>query len=91
MTMPVLRRLAKTSMLFLSGAATFQYGIGSCRGVTDFLNPCGSIFAFCTAEELDRMNNPIPDYENDPSCTIPGACGDQPFPTGPGPRPGGPP
>lgn len=85
------RRSAKLAAMLLSGGITFQYGIGVCRDLTWYANPCGNVFAFCTEEELDRLNNPIPDYENDPSCTIPGACGEQPFPTGPGPRPGGPP
>ena len=46
-------------------------GIPSCRGLLTTVNPCGTVFAFCTAEELDAFFGDIPDYSLDPTCTIP--------------------
>ena len=87
----ILRRFRALGFLVLSGSMMFQLGIGACRDVTEFLNPCGTVFAFCDAQDLDFLNRTIPDFEDDPTCTIPYACGDPPFGTGPGPRPPGPP
>lgn len=87
----ILRRSRSLGLVVLSGSMMFQFGIGACRGVTEFLNPCGTVFSFCDAEDLDFLNRTIPDFEDDPTCTIPFACGDAPFGTGPGPRPPGPP
>lgn len=82
-----------TLTLLLSGSFIFQFGIGACREVSYIFNPCGTVFTFCTPEQIDFYNNPVPDYENFPNCTIPleEACGEaSPFPPGPGPRPVGP-
>ncbi len=87
----ILRRFRTAGLMILSGSMTFQFGVGACRGLTEFFNPCGTVFAFCAAEDVDFLNRTIPDFEDDPSCTIPFACGDLPFGSGPGPRPPGPP
>ncbi len=83
------------TLLLLSGTMTFQFGISACRGLTQFLNPCETVFpaGICSEQDLDRLNGPIPDFQNDPTCTIPFLCSpDPPFGTfGPGPRPSGPP
>ncbi len=94
-------RARGTTLLLLSGTMTFQFGISACRDLTQFLNPCETVFpgssapggGICDEEELDRLNGPIPDFQNDPTCTIPYLCSpDPPFGTfGPGPRPSGPP
>ncbi len=83
------RGLRTAGTLLLTGAAIFQFGLGACADLTAFLNPCGTLLANCTAEELDTLRFSVPDFQNDPSCTIPGACGDFPFGSGPGPRPQG--
>ena len=85
------QRVRMSGLLLLTGSITFQFGIGACRGLTEFFNPCGTVFAFCDAEDVDFLNRTIPDFEDDPTCTIPFACGDSPFGSGPGPRPSGPP
>jgi hypothetical protein len=77
-------------------------GIPSCEGLLTTVNPCGSVFAFCTAEELDAFFGSIPDFSLDPTCTIPyfgldpanqgvaGGCATvNVFNTTPGPRPQG--
>ncbi len=95
------RRARAATLLLLSGTMTFQFGISACRELTQFLNPCETVFpgsgglggGICDEEDLDRLNGPIPDFQNDPTCTIPFACSDDPpFGSfGPGPRPSGPP
>jgi len=74
----------------------------SCGGLLTTVNPCGTVFAFCTAEELDAFFGSFPDYSLDPTCTIPyfgldpanqgalGGCANiNVYPTTPGPRPQG--
>ena len=43
----------------------------SCETVLTTVNPCGTIFGFCQPTDIDRMFADIPDYDLDPSCTIP--------------------
>ena len=89
------RRARAGTLLLLSGAMMFQFGIGACSGLAQFLNPCETVFPadVCTVQDFERLNGPIPDFQNDPTCTIPFLCSpDPPFGTfGPGPRPSGPP
>lgn len=54
--------------LLLTGTA-FQ--IPSCSNFLRVFNPCGTVFAFCNAREIDALFGDIPDYSLDPSCTIP--------------------
>lgn len=54
--------------LLLTGTA-FQ--IPSCSTLLTVFNPCGTVFAFCNAREIDALFGDIPDYSLDPSCTIP--------------------
>ncbi len=88
-------RTRAATLLLLSGTMTFQFGISACRELTRFMNPCETVFPgdICTVQDLERLNGPIPDFQNDPTCTIPYLCSpDPPFGTwGPGPRPSGPP
>ena len=39
--------------------------------VAAVVHPCGTIFGFCEPTDIDRMFADIPDYDLDPSCTIP--------------------
>ena len=75
----------------------------SCESALTTVNPCGSIFGFCDPTDIDVMFADIPDYDLDPSCSIPyygvqnpgaagaggaGACATSPvYPYTPGPRP----
>ena len=43
----------------------------SCKTALTTVNPCGTIFGFCEPTDIDRMFADIPDYDLDPSCTIP--------------------
>ena len=51
----------------------------SCETVATTVNPCGTIFGFCDPIDVDLMFADIPDFDLDPSCTIPyyGINGDQ--------------
>lgn len=62
------------------------------------MNPCGSIFGFCDPIDVDLMFADIPDYDLDPTCSIPyygvtnpafaGTCSTAvTYPYTPGPRP----
>lgn len=35
-------------------------------------NPCGTVFSFCSAEDIPLLFADIPDFRLDPTCTIPG-------------------
>jgi hypothetical protein len=91
--------MKKLCVLLASGGFVFQFGIGACIELSNYLNPCGTILAICTQQDLDNLNHTIPDFNYDPSCTIPGECGALPFEnfsgglfgSGPGVRPQGPP
>ncbi len=54
--------------MILTGTA-FQ--IPSCSSFLTVFNPCGTVFAFCNAREIDALFGDVPDFNLDPSCTIP--------------------
>jgi hypothetical protein len=91
-------RRALVGCAILAMGTAFQ--LPSCQGVLTTFNPCGTVFGFCTAEELDALFAPIPDFSLDPTCSIPffgvnpntsgsaGTCGTvNVFGNTPGPRP----
>ncbi len=43
----------------------------SCETVVTTVNPCGTIFGFCDPVDIDRMFADVPDWDLDPTCTIP--------------------
>ena len=53
-------RARAATLLLLSGTMTFQFGISACRNLTQFLNPCETVFpgsdapggGICDEEEL---------------------------------------
>ena len=51
---------------------TFATGLlPSCETALTTVNPCGSVFGFCDPQDLDLLFADVPDYDLDPSCTIP--------------------
>jgi hypothetical protein len=54
-------------------------GVGCLGAVANNFNPCGTILN-CDPNEYDLMMNSFPDWDLDPTCTIPGQCGDGVFP-----------
>ena len=80
-----------------SGGAVFGL-LPSCEGVLTTFNPCGTIFAFCEPRDIDTLFADIPEFELDPTCSIPyygvdhpgtlGTCSPtETYPHTPGPRP----
>lgn len=85
--------IGRTIRMVAAGTLVFQLGLlPSCRGLLTVFNPCGTIFGFCEQEDLDFiLSENIPNYDLDPTCTIPfatgpGCAGGPIWPT-PGPRP----
>lgn len=72
-----LRRVLQ-AMLVLTAGTLMQVGSLSCTGmaekVVNNVNPCGTIFN-CDPVEYDLLTTDFPDWELDPTCTIPGQCG----------------
>ncbi len=81
-------------------ACVFQFGfLPSCEGMLTTLNPGGTILGAVSAEDIDLLFTDVPDWEYDPTCSIPGygfdpnntgagTCAPQPiWPSTPGARP----
>lgn len=58
-----------TGLAALTAGAAFQ--IPSCEGVLTTFNPCGTVFGFCNGRDIDLLFASVPDFDLDPSCTIP--------------------
>lgn len=57
----------------LLSACVFQFGfLPSCEGVLTTFNPGDTILGSVTASDIDLLFVDIPDWESDPTCTIPG-------------------
>jgi len=88
------RKLRRAVVSILTGCMVFQFGFlpSACSGVLSVVNPCGTILGFCTQEDLDLiLSDSVPNFDLDPTCTIPfasgnGCAGGPIFPT-PGSRP----
>lgn len=72
----------------------------SCEGILRTFNPGGTVFSTFSAQDLDAFLGDVPDWNLDPTCTVPyygirtgdtgGGCGDNLiYPVTPGPRPAG--
>jgi hypothetical protein len=84
-----LRKISRSvARVLIPGAVMFQFGfLPSCEGLLTTFNPCGNILAFCSEEDIDLLFADIPDFDLDPTCTIPFGCGNGPILPNPGPRP----
>jgi len=61
--------------------ACFQLGfLGSCEnkliGFTRYFDPCGTILANCIPGSFETNAAPLGSWCIDPTCTVPGQCGD---------------
>ena len=76
----------------IMGSTVFQLGfLPSCQGLLRTVNPC-AFLAFCEEQDIDLLTaSRLPDFEIDPTCTIPFAtgqgCAGFPILPTPGPRP----
>ena len=78
--------------LAIMSAGSVFVNIPSCEVILTTFNPCGTVFGFCEEEDLDLLlAGNIPDWDLDPTCTIPfatgGNCAGGPIWPNPGPRP----
>jgi hypothetical protein len=71
-----LQRATKLALILTSGML-MQVDF-SCTGVGEKLvnnvNPCGTILN-CDPVEYDLLTTDFPDWDIDPTCTVPGQCG----------------
>lgn len=93
----MLRRSARSTRrcwmrVLLPALIGIQFGfLPSCKGILTTFNPCGNIFAFCSEADIDLLFASVPDFNLDPTCTIPfatgGGCAGGPILPNPGPNP----
>ncbi len=73
------RRVKVFAGALATGLLTFGF-IESCDDrliqATRYFDPCGTVFANCTPGSFETNAAEIGDYCVDPTCPIPGACGD---------------
>lgn len=68
------RKWEMSLALLLSSALTGSFSFTGCaEKVAKNYNPCGTILN-CDAEEYELMMHDWPDWDLDPTCTIPGKC-----------------
>ncbi|MCZ6682604.1 MAG: hypothetical protein O7B26_05415 [Planctomycetota bacterium] len=74
------QRLLRKAMLGVvsvcAGGFVFQSG---CTNLILGVTPCGTVFTFCSPADIANLIFPLlelPDFDADPSCTIPLGCGD---------------
>lgn len=68
------RKIMLGTSLLLAGGI-----VPGCMNTLANINVCGTIFTFCTPADQINLMFPYldyPDYNADPSCTIPLGCGD---------------
>jgi hypothetical protein len=59
------------------GGCVFQLlGGGTCEWLATRFDPCGTVFANCAPGSFRLAFADVPDYDIDPTCTIPGGCVD---------------
>lgn len=85
----ILKKALLGASVLLAGGTVLSNG---CMNTLASINVCGTVFTFCTPGDQLSLLWPyleIPDYQTDPSCTIPMGCdGSDLFPSIPG-APGG--
>ena len=47
---------------------------GACEWVTTRFDPCGTLLGNCSPGTFDLAFASVPDFDLDPTCTIPGGC-----------------
>ena len=67
------RRLVMRAAL-LSGCVFALINSTQCEWMLDRFDPCGTILGNCEPGSLQLQFADVPDYDFDPTCTIPGQC-----------------
>lgn len=78
------RRTRRAAVAALAVGSLFQFAfLQSCddrlTALTQFVEPCGTIFGNCNPGDFQVNAADVGDFCVDPSCTIPGQCGSQPI------------
>lgn len=71
-----IRKITLGLTVLLSGSTVFDNG---CFNAVASINVCGTILTFCTPADQINLLFPyleVPDFDTDPSCTVPLGCGD---------------
>lgn len=79
---------AMIRLMIASSMLGTMFQLSCLNKVARNVNPCGTIIA-CDPIEWDLLWHDYPDWDIDPTCTIPGLCGGQWPPTGGGGGGGG--
>ncbi len=82
-----MRRLAILMASAASGGIVLL-SLPSCEAVLTTVNPCATVFEFCDANDIELLFADVPDFDLDPTCTIPflaGCSAGNIFPQGGGP------
>ncbi len=78
-------RIMKSAILIASGCSLMGF-LDTCNDrlvtFTQFIDPCGTFLANCTPGFFQVNAADIGDFCVDPSCTIPGGCGNLNQPLG---------
>lgn len=81
------KRRAAIALLMLAPLIGTTFASGCLETTLLALNPCGTVLSNCTPEQWFTLVWPVieaPNYERDPSCTIPYMCGSPWIPASPG-------
>lgn len=73
------KRIRKTIVGLSMVLATGTVFNNGCINTLASINVCGTLFTFCTPADQINLLFPyleVPDFDADPSCTIPLGCGD---------------
>lgn len=68
------KRLLQVTSVLLAGTLLEVSCTGMGERVVNGINPCGTILN-CDPVEYDLLTRDFPNWELDPTCTIPGQCG----------------
>ncbi|HOA73539.1 MAG TPA: hypothetical protein PL151_12035 [Phycisphaerae bacterium] len=74
MTRKHLQRIVQVLFVLVAGMQFNFTCTGVAEKVTHTINPCGTIFN-CDPAEYDLLTTDFPNWNLDPTCTIPGQCG----------------
>lgn len=69
------RGAARGAFIALLMGGTALQILPSCESVLTTFDPCGTILGNCTPGTFELLFADVPDWDVDPTCTIPGACG----------------
>jgi hypothetical protein len=71
------QRLVQIGVAVVTGSVLELSCGGVAEKVVQNVNPCGTILE-CDPVEYDLLTQDYPDWDLDPTCTVPGQCGGYP-------------